>query len=56
MSSKEEAKLLSIFAKTRTLIKTENRENAMCITVLDGAEHYCNAIFLYQWPALGPVG
>jgi hypothetical protein len=56
MSSKEEAKLLSMFAETRALIKTENRENAMCITVLDGAEHYCNAIFLllnknYAFPA-----
>lgn len=56
MSSKEEAKLLSMFAKTRALIKTENRENAMCITVLEGAECYCNAIFLllnknYVFPA-----
>lgn len=65
MSNKEEAKLLSMFAKTRALIKTKNRENAMCvadrenamcITVLDGAECYCNAIFLllnknYMFPA-----
>ena len=56
MSSKEEAKLLSMFAKTRALIKTENRENAMCITVLDGAECYCNAILIllnrnYVFPA-----
>ncbi len=55
MSSKEE-ELLSMFAETRTLIKTKNQENAMCITVLDGAEHYCNAIFLllnknYVFPA-----
>ncbi len=49
MSSKEKAKLLSMFAKTRALIKTENtenRENAMCIIVLDGAECYCNAILI----------
>jgi len=56
MSSKEKAKLLSMFAKTRALIKTENRENAMCITVLDGAECYCNAILIllnknYVFPA-----
>jgi len=56
MSSKEEAKLLSMFAKTRALIKTENRENAMCIIVLDGAECYCNAILTllnknYVFPA-----
>ena len=56
MSSKEEAKLLSMFAKTRALIKTKNRENAMCITVLDGAECYCNAILIllsknYVFPA-----
>lgn len=56
MSSKEEAKLLSMFAKTRALIKTENRENAMCMTVLDGAECYCNAILIllnknYVFPA-----
>lgn len=52
----EEAKLLLMFAETRALIKNENRENAMCTTVLDGAEHYCNAIFLllkenYVFPA-----
>ncbi len=52
----EEAKLLLMFAETRALIKTKNRENAMCITVLDGAEHYCNAILLllnknYVFPA-----
>lgn len=59
MSSKEKAKLLSMFAKTRALIKTENtenRENAMCIIVLDGAEYYCNAILIllnknYVFPA-----
>jgi len=65
MSNKEEAKLLSMFAKTRALIKTKNRENAMCvvdrenamcITVLDGAECYCNAILIllnknYMFPA-----
>ncbi len=57
MSSKEEAKLLSMFAKTRALIKkTENPENALCSTVLEGAECYCNAIFLllnnnYVFPA-----
>jgi len=57
MSSKKEAKLLSMFAETRALIKTENRENAMCITVLDSAECYCNAIFLllnrnYVFPSM----
>lgn len=56
MSSKEKAKLLSMFAKTRALIKIKNRENAMCITVLDGAECYCNAILIllnknYVFPA-----
>jgi len=56
MSSKEEAKLLSMFDKTRALIKTENRENAMCIVVLNGAECYCNAILIllsknYVFPA-----
>jgi len=56
MSSKEE-ELLSMFAKTRALIgRTENQENAMCITVLDGAECYCNAILIllnrnYVFPA-----
>ena len=52
----EEEKLRLMFAKTRALIKTENRKNAMCTTVLDGAECYCNAILLllnknYVFPA-----
>jgi len=55
--SEEDAELLSMFAKTRVLIETKNRENAVCITVLDGAECYCNAIFLllnknYVLPAM----
>lgn len=50
-----------MFAETRTLIKkenrNENRENAMCTAALDGAEHYCSAIFLllnnnYVFPAM----
>jgi hypothetical protein len=58
MSNQEQdEKLLSMFAKTRALIKTKNRENAMCTSVLDGAECYCNAIFLllnrnYVFPAM----
>ncbi|MHC4679763.1 MAG: DUF5677 domain-containing protein [Planctomycetota bacterium] len=45
MLSEEEAKLLSMFAKTRVLIKDgKNRENAICSAVLEGAECYCNAI------------
>jgi len=57
MSNQEQdAKLLSMFAETRALIKTKNRENAMCINVLDGAECYCNAILIllnknYVFPA-----
>ncbi|MDD5133906.1 MAG: DUF5677 domain-containing protein [Phycisphaerae bacterium] len=58
MSNQEQdEKLLSMFAKTRALIETKNRENAMCTSVLDGAECYCNAIFLllngsYVFPAM----
>jgi hypothetical protein len=61
MSNQEQGeKLLSMFAKTRALralIETKNRENAMCTCVLDGAECYCNAIFLllngnYVFPAM----
>jgi len=57
MSSEEGAKLLSMFGKTRVLIKDEkNRENAMCSAALEGAECYCNAILLllnknYLFPA-----
>ena len=57
MSSEEDAKLLSMFAKTRVLIKDEkNRENAICLAVLEGAECYCDAILLllnknYVFPA-----
>jgi hypothetical protein len=58
MSNQEQdEKLLSMFAKTRALIETKNQENAMCTSVLDGAECYCNAIFLllnrnYVFPAM----
>lgn len=58
MSNQEQdGKLLSMFAKTRALIETKNQENAMCTSVLDGAECYCNAIFLllnrnYVFPAM----
>ncbi len=57
MAENEKDKLLSMFAKTRALIKPEkNPENAMCLAVLEGAECYCNAIFLllnnnYVFPA-----
>ena len=57
MYSEEEAKLLSMFCKTRALIKDEqNQENAMCSAVLEGAECYCKAILLlldknYVYPA-----
>lgn len=56
MSNQKQDELISVFAKTRALIKTKNRECAMCTIVLDGAECYCNAIFLllnenYVFPA-----